>query len=50
MLQLQLEQMGVMAEVHPNLVLALSDSNQEMDLMEFDNNMNEVLHYVISNK
>lgn len=41
---------GVMAEVHPNPVLALSDSKQQMDLMEFDNYMNEVLPYVNSNK
>ena len=27
---------GIMAEVHPNPMLALSDANQQMSLEEFD--------------
>ena len=33
---------GVMAEVHPNPSVALSDSGQQMDLNEFDKFYNEL--------
>jgi 3-deoxy-7-phosphoheptulonate synthase / chorismate mutase len=41
---------GVMAEVHPNPPLALSDSKQQMNLIEFDNYMEQVSPYVNFNK
>ena len=41
---------GVMAEVHPDPSVALSDSGQQMDLNEFDQFYNELkplVNYII---
>jgi 3-deoxy-7-phosphoheptulonate synthase / chorismate mutase len=37
---------GVMAEVHPDPAVALSDSNQQMDINQFNNFMNELRAFV----
>lgn len=41
---------GIMAEVHPDPAIALSDAQQQMDFAQFDEFMNEVTNFVKKTK